>query len=99
MHDLFDHLDEKAKAWAAFIGGAILFLIEAGLQVSGFTNLLLAIFLWGAAFILFLHWLHYIAPKEWLRAARVFMASWPFVASCFVIALVAVGAGAYPDHQ
>lgn len=95
MHELLDHLDDRAKAWAALIGGAILFFIESGLQVSGYTNQLLAIVLWGVAFVLCIYWLHYVTPKSWLKAWRVRMASWPFITMAFLVAFLAVGAGGY----
>ena len=57
MDAWLDHLDEKERALAAFVGGTILFLVETGLQVSGITSLPLAIGLWGLAALLFLYWL------------------------------------------
>src|ERR1700734_3442319 len=95
MHALLDHLDEKAKAWAALIGGAILFLVETGLQVSGYTNHTLAIALWGTAFVLCIYWLHYITPKKWRAAWQTGMASWQFIAVALTVALVAVALGGY----
>jgi hypothetical protein len=61
-------MDDNNKAKLAFIGGAILFLIESGLQVSGLTNLPLAITLWGLAALLFLYWVGHSA-NDW-RAKR-----------------------------
>src|ERR1700724_145130 len=68
MLGFFDHLDNRRKAWAAFVGAAILFFIEAGLQVSGITSLPLAVTLWGIAGILFLYWLRYFAWAPGLQA-------------------------------
>ena len=69
MLGLFDHLDNQKKAWAAFIGAAILFLIESGLQVSGINNLPLALVIWGFAGALLVYWLRYFAWAPGLGAA------------------------------
>src|ERR1700731_1104720 len=61
-------MDQNRKARLAVIGAAILFLIETGLQVSGLTNLPLAIALWGLAALLFLYWLGH-SLNDW-RAAH-----------------------------
>lgn len=67
METWFDHLDEKERARAAFVAGLILFFIESGLQVSGFTSLPLAIGLWGLAGLLFLFWLSHF---QWAAKLR-----------------------------
>jgi hypothetical protein len=89
-------MDEKTKSRAAIIGGAILFFIEAGLQVSGITNPPLAIVLWGTAVVLFLYWLSHF---PWLRRIwtqrMILLTSWYFIIPCAVVALLAVGLAAY----
>jgi hypothetical protein len=45
---------EQFKSLLPFAPGAILFLIESGLQVSGISNIWLAVTLWGLAAILLL---------------------------------------------
>jgi len=71
MLGFFDHLDKNGKARAAVVGSAILVCIEIGLQVSGLTNLLLAITLWGIAALLFFYWLShfklFIRVRAWAR--------------------------------
>ena len=68
MDAWLDHLDEKERNRAAFIGGAVLFCLEAGLQVSGITSLPLAIGLWGIAALLLLYWLSHFKWAAPLRA-------------------------------
>jgi hypothetical protein len=47
-----------AKRWT-LLPAVVLFLVESGLQISGFHNLWVAIALWGAAALLVLVWLIY----------------------------------------
>ena len=43
---------ERFKLVLPFVPGVVLFLVNTGLQVSGITNVVLAIALWGLAAIL-----------------------------------------------
>jgi hypothetical protein len=57
-------MDDRTKARLALIGAAIVFCINAGLQVSGYQNIWTACVLWGAAAILGLYWLKLITAHS-----------------------------------
>lgn len=86
MLDFFDHLHEREKARLALIGGAILFLIQLGLQMSGFTSLPLAIGVWGLAALLFIYWAsHFERAKplyDWINS------HWRLVVTLVAIAII-----------
>jgi hypothetical protein len=63
MFGWFDHLEEREKVRAAGIGAIIIFLVETGLQVSGITNLPLAVCLWSVAGVLSLYWQSHFKTK------------------------------------
>lgn len=55
--NIITQMGENKKSHAAGFWAAIFFLVESALQVSGITNLPLAVMLWGIAGVLFLYWL------------------------------------------
>jgi hypothetical protein len=56
----------RFKSALPYAPGAVLFLIESGLQVSGISNIALAVTLWGAAAILTILAAWYSLKESWM---------------------------------